>query len=402
MYYIYTSMKAITYISITLNIIFVVFVAILIIALWQLGLFPFSSSTQVAQLPSVFEESNQEYNLEVIADNLEIPWAVAHIDTNTKLVTERSGTVRLVENKIVLEQPVYEIPNVVVEGEAGLMSMLLHPNFEENNYVYIYFSYSNTNDETTLKVSRFEYINKKFGNEFVVIDNIPYGQFHAGGEMAFGPDGKLYITTGDVTDRNLAQDIQSLAGKTLRLNDDGTIPNDNPFAYEETVLDSIYTVGHRNSQGIDWHPETNIQYQSDHGPSGFDGGTGQDEINLIEAGRNYGWPVIRGDETQEGLETPIIQYSPAIAPSSIAFYDGAMFPELQNKLLVAALAGEGILVLTIEGDQIIDEFRLLNENIGRIRDISIDTDGSIYFTTSNTDGRGDERENDDKIYRIYR
>lgn len=395
--------------SISLNIAFTLVVIGALIFLFIGGYIPGfddRSRIAVAELPKVSELSqNQdelEFSVEIVAENLEIPWSLAHIDEDTKLVTERPGRIRLIENKNVSEEPVYEIPNVVAEGESGLMSMALHPQFSENNFVYIYYSYSKDNGETALRVSRFVYDDERFVNEEIIVEDIPYGRFHAGGEIAFGPEGKLYITTGDVTDRALAQDVRSLAGKTLRVNDDGTIPNDNPFVDYPEIRPEIFTVGHRNAQGIDWHPETEQQYQSEHGPSGFDGGRDQDEINLIIRGRNYGWPIIRGEEEMEDLETPIKQYTPAIAPSSILFYEGEMFTELQGKLLVAALRGENILVLEIENGMFIQDYRMFDGEYGRIRDLSVGMDGSIYFTTSNTDGRGEERENDDKVYRIYR
>lgn len=402
-------MKKATFItSILLNIILLAILVFIIFSLAQIGLIFQDenelSATQIAPTISQSIPDSFNFELEVIAENLEIPWAVAHVDENTKLLTERPGRVRLVQNNELVEKPVYVVPNVQVAGEAGLMSMVLHPQFDENQQAYIYFAYSTDSGDTALKVSRFEFTGESFINEKTIIDNIPYGQFHAGGELKFGPDNALYITTGDVTDGNLSQNPLSLAGKTLRLNDDGSTPWDNPFVDNDDVLDPIYSFGHRNSQGIAWHPTTLQQYQSDHGPSGFDGGTGMDEINFVKKGANYGWPLIRGEETADGLETPMKSYSPAIAPASIEFYEGAMFPELNGLLLVAGLRGENILVLEIEEDEIVNESRLFETSeIGRIREISIGSDGSIYFTTSNTDGRGDPpREGDDKVYRIFR
>ncbi len=392
-------MKKYLNLSIAFNVIFALIIAGFVFLLFRLGFLPPFEST--------FDETTQEvFKLEKVeitsyADNLKIPWAVAHIDDDTKIVTERTGSVRLIDNDELLDQSLLDL-EVVSVGESGLMGVVLDSDFSQNNFVYFYHSYVNENNENKLKISRYTFKNNQLTDQKDILSNLPFGEVHSSGEIAFGPDGKLYITTGDIAIKELSQDPNSLAGKTLRINKDGSIPNDNPFIDDPDTKDAIWSLGHRNAQGIDWHPVTQEMYQAEHGPSGFDGGTGQDEVNWVRRGLNYGWPVISGTEEKKGLETPIIEYTPAIAPSSILFYDGDLIPELTNKLLVTGLRGQTILVLEVDGPKVTELGTLVDDTYGRIRDLSQGPDGAIYFTTSNTDGRGEERENDDHIYRIGR
>ena len=233
-----------------------------------------------------------------------------------------------------------------------------------------------------------------FTERKVIVENIPAAQFHAGCRLRFGPDGKLYITTGDATERELAQQLDSLAGKTLRLNDDGTVPSDNPFAGRPNTRPEIWTYGNRNGQGIDFQPGTNLLWETEHGPSGGD------EVNILERGKNYGWPVIHHRATREGMESPVLEYTPACAPASGMFYRGSQFPQFKNNFFFGCLVGTRIIRVVLNGRQVISQENLLERKYGRIRDLAEGPDGFIYFSTSNRDGRGAPAKDDDRILRL--
>ncbi len=210
--------------------------------------------------------------------------------------------------------------------------------------------------------------------------------------------GKLYITTGDAAVREIAQDPNSLGGKTLRVNDDGTIPSDNP-----NPRSPIFAVGFRNAQGIDWHPEAGLQFQTEHGPSGFDGPGGGDEVNIVEAGKNYGWPVIHHRQTKPGYEAPLLEYTPAVAPGSGSFYRGDAFPKFKNNFFFGGLRGQRIQRIVLDPKNprnVVSEEALLQGGFQRIRDVLPGPDGYMYFSTSNRDGRARPASGDDRIMRI--
>jgi glucose/arabinose dehydrogenase len=241
------------------------------------------------------------------------------------------------------------------------------------------------------RVVRYRETGGRLGEAVVLIDNIPANQIHDGGRLRFGPDGLLYITTGDAATTSLAQDLGSTAGKILRLTRDGTAPRDNPFS------SPVYTYGHRNPQGLDWHPANGALWASEHGASS------NDEVNAIEAGANYGWPRIEGSQTMPGMRTPIVFYPSAIAPSGASFYRGSRLPAFVNNLFVATLRGVHILRLRVDAGpppRVISQERLLNDRFGRIRDVVVGPDGLVYFCTSNRDGRGNPVSTDDRIARI--
>jgi glucose/arabinose dehydrogenase len=230
------------------------------------------------------------------------------------------------------------------------------------------------------------------GDQRIILDGIPAAKFHAGCRLAFGPDGKLYISTGDSTDKQLAQDLDSLAGKILRINPDRTTPEDNPFA------DSlIWSYGHRNPQGLAWDAGGQL-YSSEHGPSVIDGPPGGDEVNKIVKGGNYGWPLVSHQETKEGLEPAVAIFTPAEAPASLMIYSGDVFPQFTGNIFFGALIGEGIVRMIPDGEDY--KIEKLQTEHGRIREVMQGPDGLIYFTTSNRDGRGKAKAGDDKIYRF--
>ena len=336
--------------------------------------------------------------METVIPNLEVVWSIVWAPDGRMLFTERPGRVRVFENGKLRTEPLFVVPDVEPRGESGLMSIALHPQFAANHLLYLSYAYNT--DGQRVRVVRYRETPSGFVDRKVIIEDIPAAQFHAGCRLRFGPDGKLYITTGDATQRELAQQLNSLAGKTLRLNDDGTVPNDNPFVGQANARPEIWTYGNRNGQGIDFQPGTNLLWETEHGPSGFDGPGGGDEVNILERGKNYGWPVIHHRATQAGMESPILEYTPACAPASGMFYRGAMFPQFKNNFFFGCLVGTRIIRVVLNGRQVVSQEDLLKGRYGRIREIAEGPDGFIYFSTSNRDGRGTPAKDDDRILRL--
>src|SRR4051794_2179263 len=218
-----------------------------------------------AEAPS--ELAAGKYKVEVVASGIEVPWAFAWLPNGDMLFTERPGRVRIIEKGKLRPEPVFTVPDVEPTGESGLMDITLHPAFASNGFIYLGYSYNQ--DGKRVKVVRYKYADGKFTEPKVIIDNIPGAPNHSGWRCRFGPDGKLYIATGDSTDWNLAQKLDSLAGKILRVNDDGTVPPDDPFVGQQAARPEIWTYGNRNPQGLAWQPGSSLLFETEHGPSGF-------------------------------------------------------------------------------------------------------------------------------------
>ncbi len=342
--------------------------------------------------------SQTKFRVETVVGNLEVPWSIVWAPDGRMFFTERPGRVRVYEKGQLRSQPLFVVPDVEPSGESGLMSLELHPQFGANHFLYLAYAYKG--DGQQVRVVRYRESSTGLTEPKVIIENIPAAQFHAGCRLRFGPDQKLYITTGDATERGLAQAMDSLAGKTLRLNDDGSVPSDNPFVNQKNARREIWSVGHRNAQGIDWQPGSGLMFQSEHGPSGFDGPGGGDEVNIVERGKNYGWPLIHHTQTRQGLESPLLEYTPACAPGSAMFYRGKVFPEFQNNFFFGCLRGERIIRVVLDGRRVVSQENLLAGKYGRIREVAAGPDGSIYFSTSNRDGRGSPAADDDRIIRL--
>lgn len=352
---------------------------------------PTSSPMATAKQPSIVA-----YKVETFTQNLKVPWSLVFTAPNRMLVTERPGRVRAIIDGKLQANPIRTFSEVSNESEEGLMGMVMDPQYATNKYVYLCIAYGK--DPKFDKVVRVTDAGDTLKDDTIIFDKIPSAEFHAGCRLHFGPDGKLYVSTGDATDRNLAQDLSSWAGKILRLNADGSFPSDNPFANSP-----IYTYGHRNPQGFDWNPVTGTLVEVEHGPSGFDGPGGGDEVNILKKGHNYGWPTVHHEQTKEGMDSPLLQFTPAVAPASGIFYRGSVFPQFTNTFFAGLLKGEGILHVVFDlknTEKIATYERLPGIDVGRVRDIVEGPDGFIYFTTSNQDGRGKVRSGDDKIYRI--
>ncbi len=349
---------------------------------------------------TIFETQDKaKFRVETVASGLDVPWGFAWLPNGDMLLTERPGRVRIIEKGKLRSEPVFVVPDVEPSSESGLMDISIHPDHAANSFVYLAYAYNQ--DGKRVKVMRYKYAGGKLTEPKVVIDNIPGAPNHAGTRARFGPDRKLYVTTGDATDWNLAQDNNSLAGKSLRLNDDGTVPNDNPFVGKAGYRPEIWATGHRNAQGLAWQPGSGLMFQTEHGPSGFEGrGGGADEVNIVEAGKNYGWPTIYGAKTQAGMEPPLLEYSPACAPASAAFYNGDRLPEFKGNFFLGCLRSARIVRVVLDGRKVVRQENLLEGRLGRIREIAQGPDGFIYFSTSNRDGRGSPAKDDDRIMRI--
>jgi glucose/arabinose dehydrogenase len=328
--------------------------------------------------------------VEVYARNLVVPWALAFAPDGRIFVTERPGRVRVIRNNQVLSAPALTLSDVVAVGESGLLGIALHPDFASNHFVYLVYTASGPRGVVN-RLVRYREVNDQLGERAILLDDIPAAQIHDGSRVKFGPDGRLYMTMGDANDRSSAQELSSLAGKILRLNDDGRAVAGNPFSSE------VYSYGHRNPQGIDWHPVSQELWETEHGPTGFD------EVNRIRIGRNYGWPEITGSETRTGMETPVLFYNPSIAPSGMAFYRGTLIPNFTNNLFFGTLAGRHLHRVRMDPAnpvRVLGEERLLENRYGRIREVIFAPDGFLYFTTSNRDGRGSPTADDDRILRV--
>ncbi len=336
-----------------------------------------------------------EYRIEEVATGLEVPWSLAWTSPDRLLVTERPGRVRVIEGGVLRAEPLHVFDEISSTAEEGLMGLAISPSYIEDRYVYVSYAYER-NTALFVKVVRMRDEGNRLSTDRVIIDQIPAAPYHAGSRIAFGPDGMLYITTGDAIDRQLAQDLTSFAGKTLRLTPEGAIPPDNPFPDSP-----VWSYGHRNAQGLTWHPRTGVMYQSEHGPSTFDGPPGGDEVNRILPGGNYGWPLVSHENRHEGTVEPLALFTPAEAPGGLLAYSGHVFPQFEGDLFMSALRGERLLRILLTSDGTgVQRIEEMVSGFGRIRAVAESPDGIIYFTTSNRDGRGTVREGDDRIMRI--
>lgn len=312
---------------------------------------------------------------QIISDNLNVPWDLAWLPDTSILITQRSGT--LLKISLDGNRETISLPTPVTQvSESGLLGLTLHPNFSQNQFVYLYFTLRSNNNLIN-RVSRYKLENNTLTNEVIIVDNIPAGNFHDGGRIKFGPDGRLYITTGDAGQENLAQDPNSQAGKILSVGDDGAV--------------EVYSLGHRNVQGLAWDSTGNL-WATEHGRSGLQ--SGLDELNLIKPGKNYGWPIIQGDEARASLTSPVIQSgaNETWAPSGAAFLNGSIF--------FAGLKGETLYEAKLNGEKVTELKRHFSKEFGRLRSVNVGPDGFLYLLTNNTDGRGSPKPNDDKLIRI--
>ncbi|HEY3081292.1 MAG TPA: PQQ-dependent sugar dehydrogenase [Chloroflexota bacterium] len=364
---------------------------------------PTATAAPAATRPAATSESARPagtptVKVETVLRGLDTPWAIAFAPDGRWFVTERPGRIRVVENGQLLPEPwmtfdVWEREN----SEAGLLGIALDPKFAENRFVYLAYTYpAGGRLQNRLVRLRDDPATKRGVQDRVLFDGVLGNENHDGGRVKFGPDGKLYWTMGESYIPNLAQDRSSPSGKILRLNPDGSVPPDNPFPGSP-----VYSMGHRNPQGLAWQPGTGRLYATEHGPSAQQGCC-NDELNYIEPGKNYGWPMIRGDQTREGLESPVLQSgsSTTWAPSGATFVTGGPWA---GSLLFVGLRGQALYRVAVDQQdprkaRLVET--LLARQYGRLRDVVEGPDGAIYLLTSNRDGRGTPASDDDRVLRL--
>ncbi len=332
-------------------------------------------------------QDGTRYGVQTLVTGLQIPWSLAFTPDGRLFITERPGRVRVFANGALLTEPALTLTDVFTTGESGILGLAAHPDFATNHFVYLTYT-ANGPRGPVARLMRFREVGNRLAEGVVLLDDVPAANIHNGSRVRFGPDRRLYVTFGDVATPSTAQDVASLNGKILRLNDDGTSAPGNRFN------SPVYSFGHRNPQGIDWHPVTGDFWEAEHGQ------TNNDEINVIDNGANYGWPEIEARETRPDMVTPVAFYVPAIAPSGAAFYRGTALPTFRNQLFVAALRGMALVRVTVDGRRITAQERLVENEFGRLRDVVSGPDGFLYFCTSNRDGRTTPTGDDDRLLRI--
>lgn len=359
------------------------------------------SKARVASGPPALPATTVTFRVETIAEELQSPWSIVFAPDGRTFITERPGRLRVIRDGKLEPDPVKGVPAVSYRGQGGLLDIALHPDYRTNRLVYL--AYSTVTDWGDMtRVARFKDTPEGLVDMEVIFPGFPgTGKpKHFGSRIRFGPDGKLYVTLGERGDGKRAQNLMDLNGKTLRLNDDGSVPEDNPFAGRADARPEIFSYGHRNAQGMAIQPETGLIFQTEHGPSWNDAPGGGDEINLVEAGKNYGWPLIHHRETRNGMMSPVAEYTPAIAPSGATFYTGSAFPIWQGDLFFATLVGKSLYRLKLDGRRVVGQEVLLKGRFGRLRDVAQGPDGYLYFLTSETDAYGSGREGGDRLLRL--
>lgn len=323
-------------------------------------------------------------SVETLAENLDKPRSIA-VSDNRIFVTEKDGSIVVIENDVQLESPLATLRSADV-FDGGLLGITLHPNFSENHYIYVFLTYEEDNAlwNKILRITEYE---NKLQDAETIFDKIPGSSFTNGGFIKFGPDEKLYVGTGATSDSSyLPQDLDSLSGKILRINDDGSIPEDNPFENSP-----VYSLGHRNPQGMTWDDNGNL-YVAEFGPEK------NDEINIILAGKNYGWPE-QECSGNENFENAVLCYDPSIEPGGILFYTGEKF-DFEFPFIMASMRASN--VYQVDFEEGLSSQKSILSGIGRVRDVVQGPDGYLYVITSNTDGKGFPAANDDKLLRILK
>ena len=329
-----------------------------------------TTDTEMPNLPRV----------SVVAENLHIPWEILFLPDGEMLVTERPGSVVLLQSGTEIA-----VPGIRHIGEGGLLGAALHPDFADNQLLYLYQT-TEDGDGLRNRIARYRLANGTLTLDRVIIDELPGARYHDGGRIAFGPDGYLYATVGDALSPNQAANSDSLEGTTIRLTADGAIPPENPFGT------AVYSYGHRNAQGLAWDVAGNL-WSTEHGRSGIR--SGFDEVNVIVSGGNYGWPESEGDSVADGTVGPVRHSTADVtwAPASAAYLDGSLY--------FAGLRGETLYEAVLDGTEIVAWHEHLVGEYGRLRTVTVGPDNLLYVTTSNRDGRGDApAANDDLLLRV--
>jgi aldose sugar dehydrogenase len=355
--------------------------------MWQIAALAMAMLALPVAAQTVQSEEHAFRLVEVVR-GLEQPWSLAFLPDGRMLVTEKAGRLRVVKDGRLEPQPIAGLPEITVHGQGGLMDVALHPRFSDNGLVYLSFTARGA-DGTGTEVARGRLAGHRLEDVQVIFRQSPKGSTgrHFGSRLVFDRAGFLYVTLGDRGEMERAQKPDDHAGSVIRLHDDGRVPKDNPFAGKAGWKPEKFTLGNRNMQGAALHPVTGLLWTHEHGPQGGD------EVNVIRAGVNYGWPVITygvqygigtriGEGTSKpGMAQPIHTWVPSIAPSGMAFYTGERFPKWRGDLFVGALRGQLLVRLKLDGEKVVREERILQGALGRIRDVRAGPDGLIYLLT---------------------
>lgn len=344
------------------------------------------------QAAQTHDSQHHDFRLQTVAEGLEHPWDIAFLPDGNQLVTERAGRLRVIRDGKLVPEPVAQVPRVAAVNQGGLLDLALHPDFAENRVLFLSYAHRN-NDGLTTRVMRAQYRDGALRERRVIFEALPRASTtrHFAGRMVIPGDGHLYVAVGDRGQKNRAQDFSDDAGGVHRLGLDGSVPGDNPFLDRDQARETLYTKGNRNIQGMTVHPRSGAIWSHEHGPRGGD------EINIIRAGVNYGWPEITygidysgapiTDKTaMEGMAQPLHYWDPSIAPSGMAFYTGDDFPQWQGDLFVGALKMRKLVRLRIEDGDVVEEEDLLEAFGERIRDVQMGPDGNLWLLTDDTDG----------------
>lgn len=341
-----------------------------------------------------FRSEKHVFRIVTLVEGLAHPWSLAFLPDGRMLVTERPGRLRMVSKDFRLDpKPVEGVPQVAAVGQGGLFDVALHPKYAENGWIYLSYSGPGAGGWGT-ELMRAKLDGHRLTQQQVLFRLEPKSRTgqHFGGRIVFDRQGYLYLTLGDRGEKERAQRLDDHAGSVIRLHDDGRVPADNPFAKRAGAKPEKFTLGNRNMQGAALHPETGELWTHEHGPQGGD------EVNVMRAGRNYGWPVITygvnygigtriGEGTvKPGMEQPLYHWVPSIAPSGMAFYEGDKFANWRGNLLVGALKDQMLVRLELDGEKVTKEERLIKNTIGRIRDVRVGPDGHIYLLTDEANG----------------
>jgi aldose sugar dehydrogenase len=355
--------------------------------------FPRPAALPFPDAAQVVETTGDSVRVVPLFKGLASPWSLAFLPNGDMLITEKPGRLRIVKGGTLDPQPVAGTPEVFAVGQGGLLEVAVHPQFAQNNFVYLTYSKAGENKTGTTALARGRFDGKALVDvkDILVTDNWNTGGIHFGSKLAFGRDGMLYMTVGERNDRNRAQNTNIHGGKVLRLKDDGTVPPDNPFVGKAGFKPEIFAYGIRNAQGLTVHPDTGVVWETEHGPQGGD------ELNIIEAGKNYGWPVITygreysgeiisAQPAKEGMEQPLVFWSPSPALSGMAFYTGDKFPAWKGQLFLGALAGQGVHRVGINERGLMGREVMLTTLRQRIRDVRQGPDGLLYLVVDANPG----------------
>lgn len=361
-----------------------------------------TAATAAAQ-SDIYYAAHHDYRVVTVAEGLVHPWSMAWLPNGDMLITEKPGRLRIIRDGQLLPEAIPGTPEVFYEGQGGLFDVLPHPDFNENRWVYLSFA-KPVGDGSTTAIVRGRLENDRLSNVVEIFSAQAIGRSHYGGKMVFDDDGYLFLTAGDrqvpsTGDLNShpAQDLSNHHGVIVRLHDDGSVPDDNPFVGRDDALPEIWTYGHRNPQGLAIHPETGDLWMTEHGPQGGD------ELNRVKPGTNYGWPVvgygvnyvsstpIHARQSLTGMERPVHFWVPSIATSGLMVYTGDKFPMWHGSIIAGALAGERLARFQMSDDYrevVVEEF--LAYGMGRLRDVRQGPDGYIYVAISDRAGEPTE------------